>query len=145
MFTSSLGTRAELNALLALCDGGTGAASATLIFYDGTPPADVDTALSGNNVLAQLAMSNPAFGAATDLNPGAQGAAATISDDTDADASGTCTFARVVNRAGTPILQFTVSTVAAGTGEIQYASTAFSQHATIKAPTSLVVKRTADS
>lgn len=91
-------------------DDGTTDPQGALVFYDGTPPANVDTALSGNNVLAQLDMTNPAFGNAVDAAPGATATAAAISDDTSADATGTASFARILNRDNVPVLQLTVGT-----------------------------------
>jgi hypothetical protein len=88
----------------------TGAGTAQLVIYDGTPPALVDTALSGNTVLAELALSNPAFGAAADAAPGATATANAISDDTSANATGTATFFRLLDRNGTPRVQGSVGT-----------------------------------
>lgn len=92
------------------CDVGTTNASARLRLYSGTPPANVDAALSGNTLLAELVMSNPAFGAAVDANPGGRVTANAISDDTSADATGTATFARIVDRDNTPRIQLTAGT-----------------------------------
>ena len=66
-------------------------------FYDGTPPVGgPDAALSGNTLIVQCALSNPAFG------PPADGiiAANIISAGTIA-ASGTPTFARFLRSDGT--------------------------------------------
>jgi len=82
----------------------------TLVIYDGTPPTNVDTALSGNTVLAQLDMANPAFGAAADAAPGGTATANAITDDTSADATGTASFYRILDRDNTPVLQGTVGT-----------------------------------
>jgi len=92
------------------CDLGTTNAQATLTIYSGTPPSLVDTALSGNTVLAQLAMSNPAFGAAADIAPGARATASAISDDTSANATGTATFFRILDRNDVPRIQGSVGT-----------------------------------
>lgn len=92
------------------CDLGSSNPQATLIIYSGTPPSLVDTGLSGNTVLAQLAMSNPAFGAAADIAPGARATASAISDDTSADATGTATFFRILDRNNTPRIQGSVGT-----------------------------------
>lgn len=46
--------------------------------YDGTRPASVDTPVTTQKLLAVLVLSDPAFGAATDLNPGARITAAAI-------------------------------------------------------------------
>lgn len=92
------------------CDTGTTNAQATLVIYDGTPPTNVDTALSGNTVLSQQDMSNPAWGSAADNAPGAIVTAAAISDDASADATGTASFYRILDRDNTPCHQGTVGT-----------------------------------
>jgi len=89
---------------------GSGAAQGKLVFYSGTPPANVDAALAGNTVLAELDMSNPAFGAAADAAPGAVATASAITDDTSANATGTASFARIENLSSVAVLQLTVGT-----------------------------------
>lgn len=98
------------DAFVDACDLGATNPQATLVIYSGTPPTLVDTGLSGNTVLAQLAMSNPAFGAAADITPGARATASAISSDTAADATGTATFFRILDRANTPRIQGSVGT-----------------------------------
>lgn len=56
------------------------------------------TWVRGNALLAELDCSNPAFGAATDANPGGKATAAAITDDTSADASGPASWFRAVSR-----------------------------------------------
>lgn len=70
---------------------------AYLRIYDGTQPANADTAKSGNNVLAELALSATPFAAAS----GGAAALNTITDDTAANATGTATWASIENGAGT--------------------------------------------
>ena len=81
-------------------------ASGKLIIYDGTQPADVDTALSGNTVLAELALSATAFGAA------ASGVitANAISDDASADNTGTAIWGALLTSGNVRIVDFTVGT-----------------------------------
>lgn len=117
------------------CDAGTTAAQATLVIYSGTPPTLVDDALSGNTVLAELDMSNPAFGAAADAGPGATATAAAISDDTSANATGTATFFRIIDRDATPKIQGAVATSGA---ELNLNSTAIQSGATVSV-TSLTI------
>jgi len=95
----------------------TGAGTAVLSVYDGTPPANVDTALSGNTLLAELNLSNPAFGAAADITPGARATANSITDDSSANASGTPTFYRVANRNGDDCMQ---DTAGVGSGALNF-------------------------
>jgi len=98
------------NAAVDAVDLGSTDPNATLVFYSGTPPANVDAALAGNTVLAELEMSIPAFGAAVDISPGARATASAIADDTAANATGTATFARILDRDNVPQLQLTVGT-----------------------------------
>lgn len=107
---------AACDAIVDNCDNGTTNAQATLVIYSGTPPANVDTPLSGNTVLAQLSMSNPAFGGAVDAAPGATATAGAITDDTSADATGTATFFRILDRDNVPRIQGTAGDV--GTEEL---------------------------
>ena len=78
--------------------------------YSGTPPADADASLSGNTLLAELIMSNPAFGAAADSSPGATATASAISNDASADATGTATFFRILDGSNNVVAQGQVST-----------------------------------
>jgi len=93
-------------------DGGTTNPNGVLRIYDGTPPARVDEALSGNTVLAELPYSNPAYGNAVDVPASnlARATANAITDDTSANASGTATFARSFDRDDNPVLQHSVGT-----------------------------------
>ena len=88
-------------------------ASALLRIYDGTQPATGGTA---TNQLAQLTM-NATFA------PAASSGVLTlnsITSDTSADATGTATWFRIVQSDGTThVLDGTVSTVSAGTGDLQ--------------------------
>lgn len=78
-----------------------------LRIYSGTQPANADTALSGNTLLAELRFGNPAFGAA--VNGVATANAMTA--DSSADATGTATFARCLKSDGTTVvLDATVGT-----------------------------------
>jgi hypothetical protein len=96
-----------LDAMLDAFDAG-GAGS--LRIYSGTPPADADTALSGNTLLAQLALSATGFAGATDGTGKATAAANSITQDSSADATGTATFCRILTNGGAAKWQGTVST-----------------------------------
>lgn len=95
---------AVADAVVDLVDAG--AAAGKLKIYDGTAPADAGTALSGNTLLAELAMSDPAFGAAAN----GVATANTITDDSSADATGTATFFRVTDSNDVVIFQGEVGT-----------------------------------
>lgn len=109
LFISNNAAKAACDAVVDLCEGGT--PPAVIRIYDGTPPADADAALSGNTLLAELTMSNPAFGAAADAAPGATATASAITDDSSANATGTASFFRILTgTALTPIVQGAVAT-----------------------------------
>lgn len=81
-------------------------ASGLLRIYNGTPPADANTGLSGNTVLAELTL-NATFA------PGAASGVLTlnaITSDTSADATGTASFFRLLTSGGTAKVQGTVGT-----------------------------------
>lgn len=109
-FWSNAAVKAGLDAMTALLNvGGAG----SLRKYSGTAPADADAALSGNTLLAQLTFNSTAFGASTDANPNALATANAITQDSSADATGTHTFTRCYNNAGTCVWQGTAGTSAA--------------------------------
>lgn len=80
--------------------------SGVLDIYSGTQPANPDTALSGNTLLASLALSSTfASGAASGVLT-----ANTISADTSADNTGTATWGSLMTSGGTRIVDFSVGT-----------------------------------
>ena len=95
-----------------LIDAGAGAG--TLRIYDGTPPADADTALSGNTLLAQLTMSDPSAAAPS----AGVWTASAITQDSSADATGTASFFRILDSNAVVVLQGDV-TATAGGGDIE--------------------------
>jgi hypothetical protein len=82
---------AAVDALTALLNTG------YLRLYSGTRPADADTALSGNTLLAELRFGATAFGAAV----AGVATANAITADASADATGTATFYRCLKSDGT--------------------------------------------
>lgn len=85
--------------------------------YNGTQPANADTALSGNTLLAELRFGATAFPAAS----GGVLTANAITNDTSADATGTPTFARLLQSDGTTVVGDITAGV--GSGELNFAST----------------------
>ena len=120
---------AAANAIVDLLDVGAGA-NGLLRIYAGTAPADADTALGAQVLLAELAFSDPAFGAAVDGAPGGVATANAISDDTAADATGVATFFRALDKDGNTIFQGDVS-VTAGGGDLQLNTTSLVIGATV--------------
>ena len=86
-----------------------GSGPATIKIYSGTQPANADTALSGNTLLATLTCSDPS------APPAASGTTtlSTIAEDSAADATGTATFARVQDSNGVVIFDCDVGTAGA--------------------------------
>jgi hypothetical protein len=85
---------AAADAVVALANSG------KLRIYDGTQPATADTAVSTQNLLAELTLNSTAFGAAV----AGVATANSITSDSTADASGTATWFRVVKSDGTTVL-----------------------------------------
>lgn len=86
-------------AAIAACDAITarvdeGSTAATIRGRTGTQPADVDASETGT-LLFTLTMSDPAFAAAADANPGGRATASAITADSSADATGALTYCRI--------------------------------------------------
>jgi hypothetical protein len=99
-----------LDTLNTALNAGTGPAEIRI--YSGSQPANANTALSGNTLLATLVLSDPAAPAAAsgvltiDVTP--------VPEDTSADATGTASFARVVDSAGTVVFDCDVTATGGG-------------------------------
>ena len=102
------------DAVTALIDVGSADVTGDIKIYDSSVPADADAALGGATLLAELDMTDPAFGAAGDDTPGAIATAASITDDSSADATGTATFFRVTNRDNLAVIQGSVTATGGG-------------------------------
>lgn len=125
-----------LNAFTTANDAGT---AAVINIYSGTVPADADTALGAQVLLAQLTMSATSFPTATDLAPGARITANAITADSSADATGTAAFFRILTQSGgTVTAQGTVGTATSdlilNTTSITSGSTVSITSATITLP-----------
>lgn len=73
--------------------------------YAGTPPANVDTALSGNTLLAELQCAATPFTGFTDIGSAIRATFDEIADDTSADDTGTATCFRLEKSDGTAVAQ----------------------------------------
>jgi len=98
---------AAADAVAVLVDGGAGAG--LLRIYDGTQPTTADTALGAQVLLAELTMSDPAFGAASN----GVATASAITNDSSANATGTATWGTLVTSTGTRVCDFSVGTASA--------------------------------
>lgn len=114
---------ANRNAFLDAIDTSIGA-SGLLRIYDGTQPTNVATALGAQTLLAELALSATAFGAAS----GGVLTANAISNDASANATGTASWATLTTSAGTRIVDFSVGTSGA---DLNFNSVAFQAGATV--------------
>lgn len=103
-------------------------AGGTLVIYSGTQPADPDTALSGNTVLASFTLNSPACGSNSTSGSFKVCTLSFASSTVTISASGTATFARMFESDGTTAdADWTVATSGA---DINFNSTAFSSGAT---------------
>ena len=87
---SDAAANAEANALASLANGG------TLCIYDGAQPADANTAVTTQNLLAELTLGNPAFSSAA----GGIITATAITADSDANLTGSASWFRVKTSGG---------------------------------------------
>jgi hypothetical protein len=95
---------AAADAVVDLADAGAGAAK--LRIYDGTQPTTADTAIGAQVLLAELTMSDPAFGSASN----GVATANAITSDTSANATGTATWFTVVDSNNNRIFDGSVGT-----------------------------------
>ena len=91
---SNVAANAEADAACALANTG------WLRIYDGTQPANADTAVSTQNILAELRFGATAFGASV----AGVATANAITADSSANATGTATWFRVFKSDGTTAL-----------------------------------------
>ncbi len=119
---SNAAAKAACDAIVDLLDGGAGAG--TLKIYTGSAPANVDDAATGT-LLGTLTLSDPAFGAAADANPGGRATASTITGDTSADNTGTAGYFRALDSNGVAVIQGTI-TATGGGGDLELNSTSIS-------------------
>lgn len=119
---------AAADSIVDLLDGG--GAAGTLQIYDSTQPTDLDATLGNQTLLAELTLSDPAFGNAADNNPGGKATANSISDDTSANASGTATWFTGLDSNGNRIVAGDASATGGG-GDLQLDSTSISAGATV--------------
>lgn len=98
---------AAADAAVDLLDAGAGAAK--LRIYDGTQPTTADTALGAQVLLAELTMSDPAFGAASN----GVATASAITTDASANATGTASWGTLVDSNNLRICDFSVGVASA--------------------------------
>lgn len=116
---SNVAANAAVDGMKVLCNTG------YLRIYDGTQAATADTALGAQVLLAELRFSATAFGAST----AGVATANAITSDTDADATGTATWFRVLESDGTTVVWD--GSVGTGTNDLVLNSTAIAIHARV--------------
>lgn len=97
-------TAAACDTVVDLIDAGAGAG--TIQIRSGTQPADADDAATGT-LLATLTFSDPAFGAASVAGVAT---ASAITDDSSADATGTASWARILDSDSATVFDCDVGT-----------------------------------
>ena len=97
--------QAAMDAVVDLIDAG--AAAGKVRIYDGTQPANANTAVTSQTLLAELTFSDPAFG---NTNTSGTTTASAITDDSSANATGTATWARVLDSDNNVIFDCDVGT-----------------------------------
>ena len=115
----------QLDEITALIDAG--AAAGVLRIYDGSQPADADTAVSTQNILSEHTLSDPSAAAAS----GGVLTFSAVGSDTSANNTGTATWFRISDSNGNAVLDGDVSTSAAGTGDLQLDSTSITSGQTV--------------
>ncbi len=123
---SDTAATAACDAVVDLLDGGAGAA--TIEIRTGTQPAGVDAIATGT-LLGTLTCTDPAFGA-SGTNP-ATATAASITSDTNADASGTAGWFRGYDSNAVAVIDGNITTTAVGTGDMLLDDTAIVAGGTI--------------
>lgn len=112
--------QAQCDAVVDRVDAGAGPGLIKL--YSGSQPANANTALSGQTLLATLTFSDPAFGSA---NASGVATAGAITQDSAADAAGTATWARITDSDGNTAFDCDVSDTG-GSGTIKLNTTSIS-------------------
>lgn len=93
----------RLDEITALIDA---AAAGLLRIYDGSRPANADTAVGGQTLLAELTMNATSFPAASSGSMTANA----ITDDSSANATGTASWFRITDSAGNAVVDGDVGT-----------------------------------
>jgi len=109
---------AQCNAFVDAIDAGAGIAK--LNVYGGTQPANPGTA-AGSSPLVSFDLPNPAFGAASVVGDGAVAEAEAITE-VNAAATGTATWARILDRDGNAVADCTVTNTS-GSGDVKLSNT----------------------
>ena len=106
---SSAAAIAAVDAVVDLLDAGSAAGRVDIL--DGTQPSGVDVAITSQNVLGSLTLSDPAFGSATDQGSFARAVAGSIGQDISAQAAGTATWFRAYDSDNNAIIDGNVGVV----------------------------------
>jgi hypothetical protein len=109
---SNANARAALDAVVDSLDAGV--AGGYIELRSGTKPVDVDTAPADGQLIATFPLSDPAFGAAVDGNPGAIATANPITADLAADNTGIPTWFRAYDSNAVAKIDGTVGEQGAG-------------------------------
>ena len=134
MAATKLSTAASIAACNAIVDGVDGGSGPGKIrVYDGSKPASAETAVSSQILLVELTYPDPAFGNAALVGNNAEAAANTIAQGTAQSGIGTktATWFRVLDSNNATLWDGDVSTITAGTGDLQLNSTTIAAGMTV--------------
>jgi len=124
---SSAAAIVSVDAVTALLNvGGAG----TIRIYNGSQPAGPDIAITGQTLLAELALNADAFQDASDQGGFARAVANAITQDSSADAAGTATWFRASDGNGLAVIDGDVTTNGSG-GALQLNNTAIALNDTV--------------
>lgn len=134
----ALATRISNEVALLACDAvvdrlDEGSGAAIIRILDGTQATDPDTAIGAQVTLALLVCSDPAFGSASDANPGGRATASAITQDSSADATGTASWFRAsaTNDGATSLDDHIDGSVGTGTNDMVLNTTSIVSGATV--------------
>ena len=132
MHVSNLAAKNEADEISALVDAGAGAG--LMKIYSGAVPADADTAITAQVLLAEITLNDPSFAAAVDGAPGGDIVldVTPIPEDSSANATGTASFARLTDSVSTVAVQFDTVTATGGGGEVEINSIAIQSGAAVQ-------------
>lgn len=113
-----------------------GSTGGTIKLYTGTRPAGPDTAITTQTLLGTLTLSKPC--GAVSLISGVETLTfSAITGDSDADATGTCTWARLADSTNAAVADVDVTTTGGG-GFAQMNTTSITIHGPITAPSVVI-------
>lgn len=138
MAQTKISSNAAKNALDSILSPLNSGDSGSIKIYSGVQPANPDTAVTNQVLLAELSLPVPAFGTAVDTGAEATATANTIPPETSVNTTGTASWFRVEDGAGNAIIDGDISESGGG-GDMILNSTSLFQNGIVTV-TSWVVR-----